>query len=116
ADTVLPDQPSAPAEAIRRPSCESLEDAAVWHAWSSGGHMQARVRNVRTLRRTVDVEVGWPESAGEWFDPGERWFENTGWIWASIFVPLGFLATGWCHRMRRLKRRLRSRRAARRAH
>jgi hypothetical protein len=58
-------------------------------------------RNVRTLTQTIDVEVGWPQTVGEWFDFGKKWFENAGWVWASVLVPIGVFVGGWWHRMRR---------------
>jgi tetratricopeptide (TPR) repeat protein len=46
-------------------------------------------RNVTTLKRKIDVEVTWPETASEWVEFLRKWFENIGWFWTAVLVPFG---------------------------
>jgi hypothetical protein len=48
-------------------------------------------RNVKTLTQPIEVEVGWPETGGEWFEFFKKWFENVSWLWATILVPVGIV-------------------------
>ena len=52
-------------------------------------------RNVNTLKRKIEVEVGWPQTAGEWFELAKKWLANLTWVWASILVPAAVFAVGW---------------------
>jgi hypothetical protein len=47
------------------------------------------IKNVRTLTEAIEVEVGLPETPGEWFELSKKWFENISWLWATLFVPIG---------------------------
>jgi hypothetical protein len=46
-------------------------------------------RNVNTLRREINVEVGWPESLNEWIDYGKKSFDGISWLWVTILIPIG---------------------------
>jgi hypothetical protein len=45
-------------------------------------------RNINTFKRTIEVEVAWPETASEWFQWVKEWFENISWLWATLLVPV----------------------------
>jgi hypothetical protein len=40
-------------------------------------------RNVNTLVKRIEVQVGWPETAQDWLDYGKRLFEGLNWLWAA---------------------------------
>ncbi len=65
---------------------------------------QEGARTVNTLRKQIDVEVGWPETPGEWFDYAKSLVEDASWLWGTILVPIAALII---HRLRRSKRRKR---------
>jgi hypothetical protein len=46
-------------------------------------------RNVNTLVKKIEVQVGWPETARDWLDYGKGLFEGLNWFWATILVPIG---------------------------
>jgi hypothetical protein len=46
-------------------------------------------RNINTFKRTIKVEVGWPETPTEWLEWLKKLFENISWLWATILVPVG---------------------------
>ncbi len=46
-------------------------------------------RNINTFKRTIEVEVAWPETTSEWFQWVKEWFENIAWLWATVLVPIG---------------------------
>jgi tetratricopeptide (TPR) repeat protein len=52
-------------------------------------------RNVNTLKKQIEVEVGTPETLGEWFDLIRTWSENISWLWATVLVPISLLVIGW---------------------
>jgi hypothetical protein len=57
-------------------------------------------RNVNTLKHQIEVEVGWPDSASEWFELTKKWFENLSWLWASLLIPMGVYFVAWWRRWR----------------
>lgn len=54
-------------------------------------------RNIRTLARQIEVDVGWPTTPSEWFDLSRKWFDTVNWLWASI-IPIGLVLVGWWRR------------------
>jgi hypothetical protein len=46
-------------------------------------------RNINTFRRSIQVEVAWPETPSEWLEWFKKLFENVSWLWATILVPAG---------------------------
>src|SRR6266496_1907910 len=46
-------------------------------------------RNINTFKRSIEVEVGWPETPGEWLEWFKGLFDNISWLWATILVPVG---------------------------
>jgi hypothetical protein len=69
-------------------------------------------RTVNTLRKEIDVEVGWPQTAGEWFDYGKSLFEDLSWLWGTILVPIAAFTIHWWRRRQRPKRPVKRTRAA----
>jgi hypothetical protein len=55
---------------------------------------------VNTLKHQIEVEVGWPDSASEWFELTKKWFENLSWLWASLLIPMGVYFVAWWRRWR----------------
>jgi hypothetical protein len=49
-------------------------------------------RTVRTLTPTIEVDTPWPENFTEWLKFIKETGENMGWLWATVFVPLGMFA------------------------
>lgn len=64
---------------------------------------QSGQRRVNTLTRTIEVEVGWPQTISEWFDAGwkvadgaGKLVEGIGSLWSFVLVPAaGFVAFRW---------------------
>ena len=57
-------------------------------------------RTINTLKKKIDVQVGWPQTSSEWLDYGKKLFEGLNWFWASILLPVAAYAVHiW--RMRR---------------
>jgi|SRR5689334_1575123 len=53
-------------------------------------------KRVNTLTRKIVVEIGWPQTAAEWFEAGKKWVENASWLWLTILVPVGgFIMARW---------------------
>jgi hypothetical protein len=53
-------------------------------------------KRVNTFTRKIVVEVGWPQTAGEWFEAGKKWVENVSYLWLTILVPVGgFIMARW---------------------
>jgi hypothetical protein len=50
-------------------------------------------RTVNTFKRSVDVEVGWPETVGEWLEWVRKMGEGLSYAWGLIFVTVG--GAGW---------------------
>ena len=46
-------------------------------------------RSITTLRRQIDVEVGWPETWGEWLELARKTAEDISYLWAAILLPIG---------------------------
>jgi hypothetical protein len=46
-------------------------------------------RSIMTLKRAIDVDVGWPETLGEWLELARRTVENISALWAAILLPIG---------------------------
>ena len=46
-------------------------------------------RSITTLRRRIDVEVGWPETWGEWLELAKKTAEDISYLWAAILLPIG---------------------------
>jgi hypothetical protein len=46
-------------------------------------------RSITTLRRRIDVEVGWPETWGEWLELARKTAEDISYLWAAILLPIG---------------------------
>lgn len=49
-------------------------------------------RTINTLTRKIDVKIGWPETADEWFDYMKKMIESASWLWATILLPIGAYA------------------------
>jgi hypothetical protein len=47
------------------------------------------IRNINTFKRSIQVEVGWPQSPSEWLEWFKHLFENVSWLWATILLPVG---------------------------
>jgi hypothetical protein len=45
-------------------------------------------RSIMTLKRTIDVDVGWPETLGEWLELARKTVENISSLWAAILLPI----------------------------
>jgi TIR domain len=61
-------------------------------------------RNFNTFTKKIEVEVGWPETPGEWFallKGSKEGVENISWLWATIFVPLGALVLWLWNKIRK---------------
>ena len=72
-------------------------------------------RTLRTFTHDIDVEIAWPETAGEWFTWFKNLFDNASWLWASILVPVaGWLGHHFFRRRKRREKAARLRMAARR--
>lgn len=59
-------------------------------------------RTINTLKAHINVDVGWPETVGEWLDLIKKTGENLSWIWASLLVPLGGAAWAFVKWRRRV--------------
>jgi hypothetical protein len=59
-------------------------------------------RTVNTLRKEIDVEIGWPDTVGGWFDYAKSLVADASWLWGTILVPVAAFAV---HRWRRKKRK-----------
>jgi hypothetical protein len=46
-------------------------------------------RSIMTLKRAIDVDVGWPETLGEWLELARKTVENISALWAAILLPIG---------------------------
>ena len=68
---------------------------------------QEGARTVNTLRKEIDVEVGWPQNFGEWFAYAKSLTEDVSWLWATILLPIGAFVIHRLRRGRRRKRRFR---------
>jgi hypothetical protein len=58
-------------------------------------------RTINTLKRHIDVAVGWPETPGEWLDMIKHVGEDVSWIWATLIIPIGGAIWAWIKRRRR---------------
>lgn len=51
---------------------------------------------VNTLRQTIVVEVGWPETPREWAEWLKKWIEYGGWLWTALLLPISlFVLRAW---------------------
>jgi hypothetical protein len=46
-------------------------------------------RNINTFKRSIKVEVGWPQTPSEWLEWFKKLSENLSWLWMTILVPVG---------------------------
>jgi hypothetical protein len=56
-------------------------------------------RTVNTLTHHIDVDVGWPDTFGEWLDLIKKTGENISWIWVAL-LGVGGGAWAWIKRHR----------------
>jgi hypothetical protein len=52
-------------------------------------HGKEGTRNINTFKRTIEVEVGWPQTPDEWFEWFKNLFEKLSWLWVTVLVPVG---------------------------
>jgi len=57
-------------------------------------------RTINTFKRRIDVDVGWPETVGEWLDLIKKTGENISWIWVTVLIPVGGSIWAWAKRRR----------------
>jgi hypothetical protein len=58
-------------------------------------------RTINTFKRHISIDVGWPETVGEWLDLIKKTGENVSWIWATLLIPIGGSIWAWIkHRAR----------------
>ncbi|PPD46651.1 MAG: hypothetical protein CTY15_01175 [Methylocystis sp.] len=50
---------------------------------------------INTFRRSLHVEVDWPENASQWLDWAKKNGENIHWIWVTIILPTGVAFLAW---------------------
>jgi hypothetical protein len=55
-------------------------------------------RTINTFKRRINVDVGWPETVGEWLDLVKKTGENVSCIWASLLIPIVGGAWAWLKR------------------
>ena len=55
-------------------------------------------RTINTFKRRIVVDVGWPETAGEWLEMVKKTGENVSWIWATLLLPVGGGIWAWIKR------------------
>jgi hypothetical protein len=61
-------------------------------------------RSIKTFTRRIDVDVGWPETLGEWLELAKKTGENISYLWAGILVPIGGAVWAFVsHRRRPIK-------------
>lgn len=60
-------------------------------------------RTINTLKARINVDVGWPETLGEWLELIRKTGENVSWIWATILVPIGGAVWAFIKRRRRVE-------------
>jgi hypothetical protein len=58
-------------------------------------------RTINTFKRRISVDVGWPETVGEWLELIKKTGENVSWIWATLLIPIGGGAWAWIKRRAR---------------
>jgi hypothetical protein len=52
-------------------------------------------RTINTFKRRINVDVGWPETVGEWLEFIKKTGENVSWIWATLLIPIGGGIWAW---------------------
>jgi hypothetical protein len=57
-------------------------------------------RTINTFKKHINVDVGWPETVGEWLDLIKKTGENVSWIWASLLIPVVGGIWAWLKRRR----------------
>jgi hypothetical protein len=57
-------------------------------------------RHLSPIIKRIEVEVGWPETFGEWLDLIRKYGENLWWIWATLLIPIGGGIWAWWKRRR----------------
>jgi hypothetical protein len=60
-------------------------------------------RTINTLRRKIEVEVGWPETFSDWLEYGKKLFTELTWLWVSILIPMAAYAVRFSQRRRKPK-------------
>jgi hypothetical protein len=60
-------------------------------------------RKFNTFKRRIDVDVGWPETWGEWLELTKKTGENISWIWVTLLIPVGGAIWAWIKRGERSK-------------
>ena len=55
-------------------------------------------RTINTFRRQISVDVGWPETVGEWLELIKKTGENLSWIWVTLLIPIGGGVWAWVKR------------------
>ena len=58
-------------------------------------------RTITTFKHRIDVEVGWPETGGDWLEFIKKTGENASWIWATLLLPCGVGVWAWIKRKTR---------------
>jgi hypothetical protein len=58
-------------------------------------------RSLRTFKKLIDVEVGWPNSLGEWMDLLKKWAEGVSYFWGLV-IAVGGAAWAWLRRRARV--------------
>lgn len=46
-------------------------------------------RSVRTLKKHIDVEVGWPDTIGEWAELLKKSAQDLVFFWTALLLPIG---------------------------
>jgi hypothetical protein len=60
-------------------------------------------RTINTFKRRINVDVGWPQTVGEWLELTKKTGENVSWIWATLLIPIGGAIWAWTKRGGRSK-------------
>jgi len=55
-------------------------------------------RSIRTFKKSIDVDVGWPQTVGQWMDLLKRWGEGVSYFWG---VAIAVVGGGWAWLRRR---------------
>ena len=58
-------------------------------------------RSLRTFKKRIDVEVGWPHSLGEWMEFLKKWAEGLSYFWGLV-IAVGGGAWAWLRRRARV--------------